>query len=176
MARRSVAPRTEVPFLHEKQIEDEANVLIAEYGEHYEPIVSPPVPVDEMAEIHLRVTLEYRDMKSLFPFADVHGAIWFSEAKIGIDQILDPQTNPSRLGRYHFTLAHEVGHWRLHRQHYLKNPAERRLFDDFRAVVARHDAGLADIRFSAIYGCRPLGGVTSPETDAADSEPTVAGR
>ena len=48
-------------------------------------------------------------MKSLFPFADVHGAIWFEEGIIGIDQGLYPDENPLMLGRYHFTLAHELG-------------------------------------------------------------------
>lgn len=130
MARRSVAPRGEVPFLHEKQIEAEADLLLAEYGEQREPILAPPVPLDEIVEFHLHLTLEYKDMKSLFPFADVHGAIWFDLQKIGIDQDLVPDANPSRLGRYHFTLAHEVGHWRLHRKHYATNPAERSLFAD----------------------------------------------
>lgn len=130
MARRISASRSDVPFLHEKQIEAEAEVLIGEYELHFQQIASPPVPVDDMVELHLRLALEIKDMKALFPFADVHGAIWFEEAKIGIDQVLDPHTNPSRRGRYHFTLAHEVGHWRLHRQHYIKNPAERRLFGD----------------------------------------------
>ncbi|MBK8008612.1 MAG: ImmA/IrrE family metallo-endopeptidase [Rhizobiales bacterium] len=32
-----------------------------------------------------------------------------------IDDSLDPEENPSMLGRYRFTLAHEIGHWRLHR-------------------------------------------------------------
>ncbi len=130
MARRSVAPRSEVPFLHEKQIEAEADVLLAEYGERFGAVTAPPVPVDEIAELLLELSLEYKDMKSLFPMADVHGAIWFAQRKIGIDKELDPDANPSRRGRYHFTLAHEVGHWRLHRQHYLKNLAERLLFDD----------------------------------------------
>lgn len=104
-----MAPRGEVPFLHEKQIAAEADLLLAEYGGEHESIVAPPVLVDEIVEFYLHLTLEYEDMKSLFPFADVHGAIWFDLAKIGIDQDLVPDTNPSRLGRYHFRLAHEVG-------------------------------------------------------------------
>lgn len=130
MRRRVSAPRSDVSFLHEKQIEREANLLLEEYGLKSSSVSTPPVPVDEIAELHLGLTLEYLDMKSLFPVADVHGAIWFKESRIGIDQALDPHIEPTRLGRYHFTLAHEVGHWRLHRQHYLQNPAQQRLFDD----------------------------------------------
>lgn len=130
MARRVSAPRGEVPFLHEKQIEAEADLLLAEYAEKFAPITAPPIPIEKITEVLLQLALEFKDMKSLFPYADVHGAIWFTEGKIGIEQRLEPQANPSRRGRYHFTLAHEVGHWRLHRSHYQKNPAERRLFDD----------------------------------------------
>lgn len=130
MGRRVSAPKSDVPFLHEKQIEREADLLLEEYGLKFSPVSAPPVPVDEIAELHLHLTLEYLDMKSLFPVADVHGAIWFMQSRIGIDQALDPHTHPSRVGRYHFTLAHEVGHWRLHRQHYLQNPAQQRLFVD----------------------------------------------
>jgi len=130
MARRIAASNGDVPYLPEKRIEADADLLLAEYGEHFTVITAPPVPIDEIAELHLQLALEYKDMKALFPFADVHGAIWFERKTVGVDQSLDPKTNPSRLGRYHFTLAHEVGHWRLHREHYKKNPAERRLFDD----------------------------------------------
>jgi len=130
MARRSAAPRSEVPFLHEKQIEREADLLLAEYAEIIEPILEPPVPIEELIGTVLQLRHQFLDMRSLFPFADVHGAIWFEDALIGVDSLLNPDSHPRRRGRYHFTLAHEVGHWRLHRQHYIKNPAERLLFDD----------------------------------------------
>lgn len=130
MARRSAAPRSEVPFLHEKQIEREADLLLAEYAEIIEPILEPPVPVEELIGTVLQLRHRFLDMRSLFPFADVHGAIWFEDALIGVDSFLNPDSYPRRRGRYHFTLAHEIGHWRLHRQHYIKNPAERLLFDD----------------------------------------------
>ncbi len=130
MTQRIARSRGKVPYLHEKQIERETDVLLAEFSERFFDIAKPPVPVDEIAELHLALILEFKDMKSHFPFADVHGAIWFEQGKIGIDQTLDPTANPNRRGRYHFTLAHEVGHWQLHRRHFLANPAERRLFDD----------------------------------------------
>lgn len=124
------APSARVPFLHEKQIEREADLLLDEYALKFAAVTAPPVPVDEIVETHLKLTLVYLDMKSLFPFGDVHGAMWFQRAQIGIEQSLDPYRNPSRLGRYHFTLAHEVGHWRLHRQHFMANSAQRLLFED----------------------------------------------
>ena len=38
--------------------------------------------------------------------------------------------NPNAEGRYFFTLAHEVGHWRLHRQHLADDPGAMKLFDE----------------------------------------------
>lgn len=141
MGRRSSAPKSDVPFLHAKQIEREAGLLLEEYALKFPAVTAPPVPVDGIAELHLQLSLEYLDMKSLFPMADVHGAIWFQQARIGIDQSLDPDANPSRRGRYHFTLAHEVGHWRLHRQHFVSNPAHRAYpGDEVQAVGRSHRA------------------------------------
>ncbi len=130
MPRRSTAPRSEIPFLHEKQIEREADLLLAEYAEIIEPVLEPPVPIEELVGTVLQLRHQFLDLRSRFPYADVHGAIWFEDALIGIDSNLNPDLFPRRRGRYHFTLAHEIGHWRLHRQHYITNPAERRLFDD----------------------------------------------
>ena len=48
----------------------------------------------------------------------------FDERRIVIDESLDPEENPSMEGRYRFTLAHEVGHWRLHRHLFAKDPAQ----------------------------------------------------
>lgn len=124
------SPKVAVPYLHEKQIEREANLLLDEYALKFEPILVPPVPVDDIAEVLLNLTLEYLDMKTLFPCGDVHGAIWFQRSCIGIDQKLDPHTHPEKRGRYHFTLAHEVGHWRLHRHVFSKKTDQRSLFDD----------------------------------------------
>jgi hypothetical protein len=152
MARRSAAPRPDVPFLHEKQIEQEADLLLAQYAEIIEPVVEPPVPIEELVGTVLQLRHQFLDMKSLFPFADVHGAIWFEEALIGIDSNLNPDAFPRRRGRYHFTLAHEIGHWRLHRQHYIKHPGERLLFDDGTRkpdVVCRSSEGKKPVEWQA---------------------------
>ncbi len=129
MPRRNAVPGSEVPFLHEKQIEREAELLLAEYAEMIEPVLEPPVPVEELVGT-AQLRQKFLDLKSLFPYGDVHGAIWFEEALIAIDVTLNPDTSPRRRGRYHFTLAHEIGHWRLHRKHFVATPNQRLLFDD----------------------------------------------
>lgn len=130
MPRRASAPRTEVPFLTDKAIEEEATLLLSEYCAQQKPIAAPPIPIDDIIELHLKLTFDICDLQDLFHAADVHGAIWINEGRLAVDQSLDPCRNPRKLGRYRFTLGHETGHWRLHRTHYLKNEAQRSLFDE----------------------------------------------
>jgi len=120
MAKRSISSGPKLKYMLDQDFEDEAALLLAEYGRKHGQILVPPIPIDEIVEIYLELQLEFLDMRQLFGVDDVHGALWVNERRIGIDQQLDPSENPSKLGRYHFTLAHEAGHWRLHRQLFLK--------------------------------------------------------
>ncbi|MFO1004215.1 MAG: ImmA/IrrE family metallo-endopeptidase [Planctomycetaceae bacterium] len=120
MAKRSISSGPKLKYMLDQDFEDEAALLLAEYGRKHAQILAPPVPIDEIVELYLELQLEFLDMRQLFGVDDVHGALWVNERRIGIDQRLDPAENPAKLGRYHFTLAHEAGHWRLHRQLFLK--------------------------------------------------------
>jgi hypothetical protein len=115
MAGRFSTPRPKLGFLTDREFEDESALLLAEYGTKHGQVTAPPVPVDEIVELYLGLSLEFHDMQKLFGVSDVHGALWVKEQRVGIDQQLDPARNPAKLGRYRFTLAHEAGHWRLHR-------------------------------------------------------------
>ena len=121
-------PANKLRFMKDQEFEDEAALLLAEYGNKHGQVVAPPIPVDEMVELYLGLSLEFLDMQKLFGVADVHGALWVNEKKVGIDRRLDPATYPAMLGRYHFTLAHEAGHWRLHRQLFLRRANQHSLF------------------------------------------------
>lgn len=116
MASRAMSTRPKLPFLKDRDFEDEATLLLAEYGQKHGVVSAPPVPIDEIVELHLGLCLEFNDMQQLFGVNDVHGALWVKQLRVGIDCRLDPASNPRMLGRYRFTLAHEAGHWRLHRQ------------------------------------------------------------
>jgi len=127
MRRSSSKPRPDVPFLSRQRIEDEAALLLAEYGEKHSWVAAPPIPIDEIIELYLELTFELRDLQAMSGHNDVHGALWVDERIVGVDQSLDPSLYPQKLGRYRFTLGHETGHWRLHRPHYLKDPNQRTL-------------------------------------------------
>lgn len=119
----------DVPYLTKGAIEDEAALLLAEFARDHHPIAAPPVPIDEIIELHLKLTFEMSDLRKLFGHGDVHGAIWFRAKKIAVDQQLDPVRNANMRGRFNFTLAHETGHWRLHRKFFLRGEGEQFLYD-----------------------------------------------
>lgn len=75
MAKRNAISNRRVPFLPDRQIEQEAEVLLAEYGQAHGAVTEPPVPVDEMIELHLGLSLEFHDLQKLFGVGDVHGAL-----------------------------------------------------------------------------------------------------
>jgi hypothetical protein len=112
-----------VPYLQEEQIERDAAALLAEYAQARSVVIAPPIPIEDIVEKHLKLGIEFDDMHRLFKHPrsglgldpDILGAIWFDGRRIVIDESLDPEENPSKGGRYRFTLAHEGGgHWRLH--------------------------------------------------------------
>lgn len=109
----------DVPFLHERDIEAEAELLLAEYSERYQPILEPPVPIEDIVELHLELIFEFKDLYKELGSPGIHGAIWINEQRIAVDEELDPTQYPAKRGRYHFTLAHETGHWRLHRKYFM---------------------------------------------------------
>lgn len=109
-----------VAFITPEQMDLEVQALMAEYGNRYGQIIEPPIPIDDITEIYLRLDLEFLDTKELFGVEGIFGALWVEDQKIGIDHSLEPDSNPKMLGRYRFTLAHEVGHWRLHRRKFQK--------------------------------------------------------
>lgn len=127
MGLRKISTGPKLPYLTDRAFEEEAALLLAEYGDRFEPVTRPPVPIDEIVELYLELQLEFKDMQRLFGVDDVHGALWVNDRSVGIDDRLEPSSFPSMLGRYRFTLAHEAGHWRLHRQIFQRNANQLQL-------------------------------------------------
>lgn len=125
-----------VPYLSEDEIEGDATSLLAEYAQKRGVVIAPPIPIDDIVEKHLKLSIEFDDTHRLSGMprdpegdVDILGAIFFNERRIVIDEGLDPEENSSQEGRYRFTLAHEGGgHWRLHRPLFAKDPAQASLF------------------------------------------------
>ena len=131
------ARKKNVPYLADAMIENDASALLAEYAQARRSISKPPIPIEDIVEKYLKLSLEFDDTHRLFDVPrpidgpDIIGAIFLEEARIVIDESLDPEDHPEKEGRYRFTLAHEGGgHWRLHRHLFAKNPAQGALFDE----------------------------------------------
>jgi len=99
-----------VPFLRSSEIDKAVADLLRRYGTWRNEPTKPPIDVDEIVEGYLGLVLEIADLKSLLGMPDVLGATWFEKRKVCVDQSLE-----SNEGRFAFTVAHEIGHWQLHR-------------------------------------------------------------
>ena len=115
-------------FLREKDIEAATLCLLAAYGERFGVVQHPPIPVEAILESHLDLRLSLDDLTKMLEVPDVLGATWVLDRRVVIDQNLDPSENPKKEGRYRFTVAHEVGHWELHRHAYLGEARQGGLF------------------------------------------------
>ena len=130
MAKARAVSKHRVPYLKESSIEDEARLLLDEWEERSSEEIVPPIPIEDIIELHLGLEFSISDLQRELGHPDVLGAIWFGSKKIKVDRSLDFDQNPRVRGRYFFTLAHEVGHWRLHRQHLAEDPSAMKLFDE----------------------------------------------
>ena len=124
-----------VPYLAEEAIERDAAALLAEFEHARWIVLEPPIPVEDIVEKHLQLRIEFDDLHARHNIprpesgqTDILGAI-YGDGSIFIDETLDPDENPSREGRYRFTVAHELGHYRYHR-HLLGNGAMIVLAED----------------------------------------------
>jgi Zn-dependent peptidase ImmA (M78 family) len=115
--------RVQVPFLSLKEIERSADELLARYS-RCRGALCGAVDVDFVIERVLGLDLAVIDLKGLLGNPDVLGATVIDQKGIYVDQSLEQ--NP---GRFAFTLAHEVGHWVLHRPHLAAHPEGSALFD-----------------------------------------------
>ncbi len=118
-----------VEFLRREKIEGEALSLLAEYGRRFGPVDRPPIPAEEIIECLLGLDLGFDDLPRLLDIPDVLGATWVGEKRVLIDQSLDPTLPAAIEGRYKFTVAHEIGHWQLHRHYFQRNHAQVSLFE-----------------------------------------------
>jgi hypothetical protein len=148
-----------VRYLSEDEIEKEAELLLAEYVETTDSPIKLPVPVDEITTYHLALRLGFADLHETLRIPmlrdqpDILGAIWVDTETVMIDRSLDPKYNPSMAGRYRFSVAHEIGHWRLHRSYVAKDTDQASLFDGLHepTVICRSSQAREPIEWQADF-------------------------
>jgi len=99
-----------VPFLPQPKIEHAAAELLRKYCKWKGTELEMPVDIDEIIEGYFGLTLEFTKLEDLLGLPDVLGATWFDDKQVRIDSSLEDNE-----GRLAFTMAHEGGHWWLHR-------------------------------------------------------------
>jgi hypothetical protein len=55
-----------VPYLREEQIERDAFALLAEYAQARNVVITPPIPIEDIVEKHLKLSVEFDDTHRLF--------------------------------------------------------------------------------------------------------------
>ena len=125
------------PYLRKEKLEAAANDLLDEFASKNGLPLVAPIPVEDILEKHLGLTLEIDDLSARLKKKHVLGAICIDENLVLIDESLLGQE-----GRYAFTIAHEIGHWQLHRQIFLLEREMPTLFDDEKppSIVCRDGA------------------------------------
>lgn len=102
-----------VPWLPKTRIAQMADDVISDYEMQTGRRVTTPVPVEDIIESGLGLRLAFEDLRGKLKMNDVLGATYVSRRKICADISLD---RPEAEGRLCFTLAHEAGHWVMHRE------------------------------------------------------------
>ena len=109
-----------------EELEDRAEALLAEVPDYIWNGESLPVPIEEIADTH--VGLLVRDVADLTtapgapelaPDQSLSGLLLASKGEIWVNASEGKQWPPRR----RFTIGHELGHWRLHRE-----PGQQSLF------------------------------------------------
>lgn len=148
-----------VKYLSEDAIESDVECLLGDYMYRRGLSLTPPVPVEEILETHLKLTLDFDNLhvKLGIPMQgdepDVLGALWVDTREVFIDESLDPEERPRLEGRYRFSLGHEIGHWRLHRHYLTSTAGETSLFaaPSEPAVVCRKSQAKEPIEWQANF-------------------------
>jgi len=106
-----------VPWLSRKQIAQKAAMVLKEAGQELGIAIVPPVPIEAVIERVFGLHLLVEDLTALYAgfswSEEILGATILSRKQVLIHERL--LSDPKEHGRYHFTCAHELAHWVLHR-------------------------------------------------------------
>lgn len=123
-----------VPYLTYDDMEIVAQKLLLEYEQERGQLILP-IPIDDIIESHLKLSLEIDNLRDELECSDILGGIYFLERRIVIDSSLERE-----VGRFNFTAAHEVAHWELHRELFMPNPNQIDFFGTTSADIICRDS------------------------------------
>jgi len=142
-------------------IAEKAAKLICEHADNTRHPIRPPIPVEEIIEITLDLSLDYGDLDCRYGVKGILGATDVPGRTIAVNKrLLDDRKMEGRLS---FTCAHEAGHWVLHR--HLVNAASR-VGNNHPAILCRIADARASIEWQANYFASCL---LMPERETKDA-------
>lgn len=124
-----------VPWLPEQNVENRTMEILYEYGSRIGKPIVPPIPVEMIAEKLLGYHVELCS-DGLYDNPTLLGGIYFNGKVIRINGAIENQE-----GRYNFTIAHEIGHFKLHK-HWLEGQRNQQtlfLKKDISEILCREE-------------------------------------
>ncbi|UQZ87482.1 hypothetical protein SK3146_06784 [Paenibacillus konkukensis] len=100
-------------YITNEQMESVTMSILTDYGYDPHDKVIRPVPIEELVEFHFDLQIIWEAIDHLDQDGMVMAAIFPTEKRIVLNET-HRELFDSKLGTYHFTLAHELGHWVLH--------------------------------------------------------------
>ncbi|WNQ10045.1 ImmA/IrrE family metallo-endopeptidase [Paenibacillus aurantius] len=87
--------------------------ILLDYGYNPGGKIIQPVPIEELVEFHFELQICWERIDHLDAEGLVMAALFPNERQIVLNET-HRDLFDRKLGTYHFTLAHELGHWVLH--------------------------------------------------------------
>jgi len=134
-----------VSWLPKESIAQSASDLLEGYETLVGCSVRPPIPVEDIIERYLGLSLSFEDIETRLDMEDVLGATFIRSKTICINEKLLEEKSE---GRMMFTCAHEAGHWVLHR-HLLEQAMRRG--DQEGGIICRTKDARLPVEWQADY-------------------------
>jgi IrrE N-terminal-like domain len=123
-----------IPFIKEAEIEAQANALLNRTSLS----VNTSIPIEEILECHMKLVLEPFD-DALFPEQAHDQVLGYTDLRsniVGVHESIIPRSDDDpNIGRYNFTLAHEIGHHILHKDYILQHDLQLNCFEERQNAV-----------------------------------------
>jgi len=98
-----------IKYLSLEEIEHRVEMILSLYSKKTGTPLKAPIPIEDILENYISFSLNCAELEN-----GVLGKTCTRTMQVFIDDSLDPGDNPDSIGRYRFTIAHEIGHFVLH--------------------------------------------------------------
>jgi IrrE N-terminal-like domain len=76
-------------------------------------VAQPSIAIDDIVQFS-GLSIDFDDLAAM-DYPETYAATFAADRLIMVDEAIEPVSHPDKEGLYTYTLAHELGHWHLHR-------------------------------------------------------------